>query len=196
MCCRIKHTYKMKKHSSVLLFLLLFSVTLVAQKKLFTKTGLITFNSKTSIEKIQAVNNKVLAVLDVATNKIEFAVLIKGFEFEKALMQEHFNENYLESDKFPKATFKGKFDDTNFTILAEENKTVTVNISGNLTLHGVTKPVTAKALITTKNKTVSAASSLTILLSDYSIKIPAVNKNNVNNQVQININLANLQEMK
>lgn len=196
MCCRIKHTYKMKKHSSVLLFLLLFSVTLVAQKKLFTKTGLITFNSKTSIEKIQAVNKKVLAVLDVATNKIEFAVLIKGFEFEKALMQEHFNENYLESDKFPKATFKGKFDDTNFTILAEENKTVTVNISGNLTLHGVTKPVTAKALITTKNKTVSAASSLTILLSDYSIKIPAVNKNNVNNQVQININLANLQEMK
>ena len=180
----------MKKHSSVLLFLLFFSVTLVAQKKLFTKTGLITFNSKTSIEKIQAVNKKVLAVLDVATNKIEFAVLIKGFEFEKALMQEHFNENYLESDKFPKATFKGKFDDTNFTILAEENKTVTVNISGNLTLHGVTK------LITTKNKTVSAASSLTILLSDYSIKIPAVNKNSVNNQVQININLANLQEMK
>ena len=196
MCCRIKYTYKMKKHSSLLLFLLLFSVTLVAQKKLFTKTGLITFNSKTSIEKIQAVNKKVLAVLDVATNKIEFALLIKGFEFEKALMQEHFNENYLESDKFPKATFKGKFDDTNFTILAEENKTVTVNISGNLTLHGVTKPVTAKALITTKNKTVSAASSLTILLSDYSIKIPAVNKNNVNNQVKININLANLQEMK
>jgi hypothetical protein len=166
------------------------------EKKLFTKTGLITFNSKTSIEKIQAVNKKVLAVLDVATNKIEFAVLIKGFEFEKALMQEHFNENYLESDKFPKATFKGKFDDTNFTILAEENKSVTVNISGNLTLHGVTKPVTAKALITTKNKTVSAASSLTILLSDYSIKIPAVNKNNINNQVQININLTNLQEMK
>ncbi len=186
----------MKKHSSVLLFLLFFSVTLVAQKKLFTKTGLITFNSKTSIEKIQAVNKKVLAVLDVATNKIEFALLIKGFEFEKALMQEHFNENYLESDKFPKATFKGKFDDTNFTILAEENKTVTVNISGSLTLHGVTKPITAKALITTKNKTVSAASSLTILLSDYSIKIPALNKNNVNNQVQININLANLQEMK
>lgn len=186
----------MKKCCTALLFLLLFSATLVAQKKLFTKTGLITFNSKTSIEKIQAVNKKVLAVLDVATNKIEFAILIKGFEFEKALMQEHFNENYLESDKFPKATFKGKFDDTNFTILAEENKTVTVNISGNLTLHGVTKPVTAKALITTKNKTVSAASTLTILLSDYSIKIPAVNKNSVNNQVQININLANLQEMK
>lgn len=186
----------MKKYSSVLLFLLFFSVTLVAQKKLFTKTGTITFNSKTSIEKIQAVNKKVLAVLDLATNKIEFAVLIKGFEFEKALMQEHFNENYLESDKFPKATFKGKFDDTNFTILAEENKTVTVNISGSLTLHGVTKPLTAKAVIITKNKTVSAASSFTILLSDYSIKIPAVNKNNVNNQVQININLANLQEMK
>jgi YceI-like domain len=184
----------MLKNTLTILFLFLVA-TGVAQKKLFTKTGTITFNSKTSIEKIQAVNKKVLAVLDMPNNKIEFAVLIKGFEFEKALMQEHFNENYLESDKYPKATFKGKFDNA-VLISAEENKLMTVNVSGNLTMHGVTKPINSVATFTTKNKTISATTNFTILLSDYSIKIPSINKNNVNNQVQININLANLQEMK
>ncbi len=185
----------MRKYSIGLIFFLFFSVTIVAQKKLFTKTGTITFNSKTSIEKIQATNKKVLAVLDVANNKIEFAVLIKGFEFEKALMQEHFNENYLESDKYPKAIFKGKFDAA-LHIELNQNTAITAKVSGNLTLHGITKEITTLTTITTKNKTISATTNFTILLNEYGIKIPSVNKSNVNNQVQININLANLQEMK
>jgi polyisoprenoid-binding protein YceI len=111
-------------------------------------------------------------------------------------MQEHFNENYLESDKFPKATFKGKFGIEKFTITATEGKSQTVNVSGSLTMHGVTKNITTVATITSKNKVLSATTTFTILLSDYGIKIPAINKNNVNNQVQVNINLANLQEMK
>src|SRR3954471_14722308 len=94
---------------------LLILVTLVtiasssfAQDKFFTKTGKISFYSKAPMEDIEATNNSVTAVLDAATGNFQFAVLIKGFEFRKALMQEHFNENYLESDKFPKAEFKGQ----------------------------------------------------------------------------------------
>lgn len=186
----------MQKYFFSLIIFLCLSCTALAQNKLFTKAGVISFNSKTSVEKIQASNKKVLAVLDIVNNKIEFAVLIKGFEFEKALMQEHFNENYLESDKFPKAIFKGKFDVEKFTITATEGKPQTVNVSGSLTMHGVTKSVNTVAIISSKNKVLSAIATFTILLSDYNIKIPAINKNNVNNQVQVSVNLANLQEMK
>nr|HQU57378.1 YceI family protein [Chitinophagaceae bacterium] len=79
-----------------------------AQTKYFTKNGKITFFSKASLENIEALNKSVTAVLDTKSGNIQFAVLMKGFEFEKALMQEHFNENYLESHKYPKAIFKGE----------------------------------------------------------------------------------------
>jgi hypothetical protein len=186
----------MNKIFNCVLSCFLFTTATVAQSKFFTKAGVISFNSKTSIEKIEATNKKVLAVFDLANNKIEFSVLIKGFEFEKALMQEHFNENYLESDKHPKATFKGKFDEDKLNISLNENKTHTLNVSGNLTLHGVTKAISSTAILIVKNGVISATSSFTILLADYKIKIPAINKNNVNNSIQVSINLANLQEMK
>ena len=94
------------KYSIYILILLLSHVTMVSGQKYFTKTGQISFNANTSIEKIEAINKSASCVMDVETGKIEFGVLVKGFQFEKALMQEHFNENYLESSKFPKATFK------------------------------------------------------------------------------------------
>jgi hypothetical protein len=183
------------KKIAIFISLIVLSVFAQAQTKLFTKTGTIFFNSNTSIEKIEAVNKKVLAVIDVPNNKLEFAVLIKGFEFERALMQEHFNENYMESDKFPKATFKGKFNVDKLNISAAQNGTQTLPVTGVLLMHGVSKTVTTNAIITAKNNVLSANCSFKVLLSDYNIKIPAVNKNNVNNQVQIDINLANLQPM-
>jgi methanogenic corrinoid protein MtbC1 len=186
----------MQKYFLSVAILLSIITTAFSQNKLFTKAGVVSFNSKTAVEKIQAINKKALAVLDIVNNKIEFAVLIKGFEFEKALMQEHFNENYLESDKYPKATFKGKFEVEKFVITATEGKPQIVNVTGTLTMHGITKTITTVATITSKNKVLSATATFTILLSDFNIKIPAINKNNVNNQVQISINLANLQEMK
>jgi YceI-like domain. len=79
-----------------------------AQDKYFTKSGKISFYSKSSLENIEAHNKSVTCVLDTKTGNLQFAILMKGFEFEKALMQEHFNENYVESHKFPKADFKGQ----------------------------------------------------------------------------------------
>ncbi|RYG04633.1 MAG: YceI family protein, partial [Chitinophagaceae bacterium] len=81
---------------------------LAAQDRYFTKTGTISFHSKTDMENIDATNKLVTAALDTKTGAIQFNVPMKAFEFKRALMQEHFNENYVESDKFPNGTFKGK----------------------------------------------------------------------------------------
>jgi|GWRWMinimDraft_6_1066014.scaffolds.fasta_scaffold62406_1 hypothetical protein len=180
-----------------LLFLLLgYSITGMSQNKLFTKTGTITFSSKTSIEKIEAINRKALAVLDFTNNKIEFSVLIKGFEFEKALMQEHFNENYLESDRFPKAVFKGQFDEKKIPISFADNTSQNLQVSGNLTMHGITRPITVAAVISVKKQVISATTNFKILLSDYNIKVPSVVANNISKEIQVNINIASLQEIK
>jgi len=168
-------------HKTIFLCFLLtgISFTGMTQNKLFTKSGTISFFSKTSIEKIEAINKKVLAVIDTAKNKIEFSVLIKGFEFEKALMQEHFNENYLESDKYPKAVFKGNFDEKNMPVIFSDNTTQNLQVSGNLTIHGVTKPITIVAVFTVKKQVRSAATSFKILLIDFNIKVLSLLDNNI-----------------
>ena len=91
--------------------ILIICSNLVFAQKFFTKNGSISFFSKTTIENIQADNNQVMSVLNAQTGELQFSLLIKGFHFKKALMEEHFNENYLESDQFPKATFKGTIAD-------------------------------------------------------------------------------------
>jgi len=168
----------------------------IAQKKYFTKNATISFYSKTSVEKIEAINKKALVVIDLAANKMEFSVLIKGFEFEKALMQEHFNEDYLESDKYPKAVFKGSFEEPVADINSTGNKTVTLKVNGSLTLHGVSKMINTVAVLQIKNNMISAVSNFKILLSDYNIKVPAVVGNNISKEIEIKVNTAALQQMK
>src|SRR6478735_335077 len=93
----------------LLFFAVLFTLCNSLRAQTFmTRQGQISFTSKTPLENINAVNNEVATALDLQTGDIAFAVLIRSFHFEKALMEEHFNENYMESDKMPKATFKGK----------------------------------------------------------------------------------------
>src|ERR1700682_4428284 len=106
----------MKKVKLILFSLLtvcLFSTCGFAQSKYFTKSGSINFDASGPLEDIKAENKKATFVLDAKSGAIELAVLLKAFEFERALMQEHFNENYVESDKYPKSTYKGKI--TNFS---------------------------------------------------------------------------------
>src|SRR6476661_8884814 len=91
-------------------FILIISSSLSAQK-IYTKNASITFFSKSPLENIDAKNNQVMSVLNTETGEMQFSVIIKAFHFQKALMEEHFNENYLESGKFPKATFKGNVTD-------------------------------------------------------------------------------------
>ncbi len=171
-----------------LLLLAMVSATGLAQTRYFTKTGKIIFYSKSPMENIEAVNNKAVSIWDITSGQIEFSVLMKGFEFERALMQEHFNENYVESDKYPKAIFKGIIENSS-TLELTTDRSVTVKVNGNLTMHGVTRPVNTTAVITVKNKTISAATSFSIALADYNISIPSLVADKINKKITITINI-------
>ena len=165
-----------------------------AQSKYFTKTGKISFYSNSPMENIEAVNNKVVSVLDLSTGQIEFAVLLKGFEFKKALMQEHFNENYVESDKYPKAVFLGTIENSKAISLAVDN-VATVKVNGSLTIHGVTNLVKTTAQVTVKNGIISASANFTIVLADYSISIQSVVADKINKQIAIAVSIPAYQLM-
>ena len=156
------------------LIMLVSAASLTAQDVFFTKTGKITFFSSTPMEDIYATNNEVSSFLNKSNGELVFAVLIKGFHFEKALMEEHFNDKYMESSKFPKADFKGKIvnlSDVNFAKDGDYN----VKVSGNLTIHGQTKAVTSDGVISIKAGKIASKSTFNVLLADY--KIDRVNKN-------------------
>ena len=120
-------------------------ITVDAQKYI-TRNGYTGFFSSTPLEDIKADNNQVACILDASTGNIVFQVLIRSFRFEKALMEEHFNENYLESEKFPKSTFEGKI--TNISdVDFSKNGIYNVTVNGDLSMHGVTKPVRADGTI-------------------------------------------------
>lgn len=165
----------------------LFHPSLSAQK-FFTKAGQISFYSDTPMEKIEAHNNKAVSVLDTESGAMEFSVLIKGFQFEKALMQEHFNENYMESNTYPKSLFKGKI--TNMSAVnLQSDGTYDVTVAGELTIHGVTQSVETTGTMTVADGTLSAQSSFEVAVADYEIEIPKVVADNIAKVVRIDVTL-------
>ena len=178
----------MKSLKIIILLCLLssfFSTKMVAQKY-FTKTSTISFFSKTPVEDIEATSNTATSVFDSETGKMQWAVLIKSFEFEKALMQEHFNENYMESSQFPKAQFKGSITSTD-QINLKVDGTYYAEVSGNLTIHGVTKSINAPVTFKVSNGNVQADCALKLLVADYGIEIPSIVKNNIAKEIEIEI---------
>lgn len=155
-------------------------------QKYFTKTAHISFYSDTPLEKIEGHNKSSNCVMDLATGKLEFAALIKGFQFEKALLQEHFNENYMESNKFPKATFKGAI--LNYTkIDPAKSAKYPVKVSGDLTIHGVTKKVTTDAILNVVNGKIDADATFNVLVADYGITIPSLVKDQIAKTVKVKV---------
>ena len=138
-----------------------------------TKSGYIGFFSHTSMEDIKADNNQVAGVLDTSTGETVLQALIRSFHFDKALMEEHFNENYMESEKFPKAAFKGKI--TNFSsVNLSKNGTYDVTVEGELTIRDVTKKVSVKGTIEVATGSITAISKFPVVPEDYNITIPGV----------------------
>lgn len=164
----------------------LFTINLANAQKYYTKSGNISFTSKAPLETIEAINKASACVLDTKAGTVDFAVQIKSFVFQKKLMQEHFNENYMESDKFPKATFKGLID--NNTIQYNTGGTYDVTVSGKLTIHGITKDVANTGKLIVSGEKITAISEFSVSLSDYGIKIPSIVKDNISNTVNIVVN--------
>ncbi|MBK7475566.1 MAG: YceI family protein [Haliscomenobacter sp.] len=162
-----------------------------AQGKFFSREGHIFFDatSNGSPEVIEANNRAVSSVIDLNTGQMEFAALIKSFRFERALMEEHFNENYLESTKFPKAVFKGKITDLKAINLGKDGS-YPVKVTGTLTMHGETKPLTVDASLTVKGgKITLGKSSFSLTLADYKIKIPSLVSDKVASVAKVTIDV-------
>jgi hypothetical protein len=175
-----KHTMK----NSILICMLLCVSATFAQEKLITKNGKITFEASVpSFEEIKAKNENVTCILNTKTGEIASLALIKGFKFPIALMEEHFNENYIESTKYPKATFKGTIKDFNFAELTGSSKEYTLN--GKLEMHGKVKDVTTSAKIKKTNKGIEIETNFSVNASDFDISIPSVVKYKVSNKINI-----------
>jgi polyisoprenoid-binding protein YceI len=165
--------------------LLLCLITLSANAdKYLTKTGKISFYSKATMEDIEAHNRAVGVLVNTETADLKFKVLIKSFVFEKSLMQEHFNENYLESNKYPKASFSGKLKNMSSVNFSKNGK-YKVTVTGTLEIHGVKKKVSESGYIIIKNGTLGLESSFNITLADYKIKIPGAVRDKIAKTVKI-----------
>ena len=163
----------------------------VNAQKLFTRDGVVRFDAtaSNSPESIKAVNKSATCVWDKSSGAV-----VKGFLFERALMQEHFNENYLESSSYPKASFKGKLDNP-AAVNTDKDGTYKVNTSGTMTMHGVSKPLTVPVVFTVKSGKVSADVNFSLALADYNVDIPALVADKISKMASINI-FANLSLMK
>ena len=159
-----------------------------SQNKYFTRTGHISFFSEANLENIEAHNHQGTCILNRENGEIALSVLMKGFEFEKALMQEHFNENYVESHKFPKSTFKGKIVDFD-QVKIQDNGKYNVKVEGELTIHGETKKVISDGTLEVSGNTISANTSFPVTVKDYKIKIPKTVINNIAEVVEVKVEL-------
>ena len=171
--------------------LVLFSAFLLttmsfAQDKIITKNGKVSFEASVpAFEEVKAKNDGVTCVINTKTGEIASLILVKGFRFKTALMEEHFNENYIESDKYPKSTFRGKIDNFDMSKLTASGKDFT--IKGKLELHGKTKDITITANIKKTADGVSLTSDFYVNTDDYDIEIPSVVSKKVSKKVAIKL---------
>mgnify|MGYP001188615375 CR=1 FL=1 len=168
--------------------LLIMTMSAIAQGKYYSKNAAVDFSASTPLEDIEAKSNSGVFILDTKTGRIESSVLVKSFQFARALMQEHFNENYLESTKYPKATFKGEI--TNLSeVNFKKDGTYKVKVKGTMDMHGVQKEMTTEGTVTVANGKISKASSdFIIKVADYDIKIPSVVADKIAKEVKVTVN--------
>ncbi|TGD81902.1 YceI family protein [Hymenobacter wooponensis] len=154
-----------------------------------TRTGVISFFSSSPLEDIEARSQQASAVLDLQTSQLAFSIPIRSFEFKRSLMQEHFNENYLESERYPKATFTGRLLEVNLPELRETSKVQTVTAEGDLTIHGVTSRVRVPGTVQLQNGQLLVQATFNVAPADYKIEIPALVRDHIAKSVQVKVRL-------
>ena len=169
-------------------FLLIFIAPLIAKDIFYTRSGQVSFFSSTPIEDIKALNEQTTCVLNMETGDVSFRIPILGFNFKNGLMQEHFNENYLESDIYPDAGFKGVINNWDQVTLNEEPQLI--SIEGVMTIHGVSKQIKETGKIFFKNEKVNGTAMFRIIVADYDIQIPKIVRENIAKVVDVNVRLS------
>lgn len=160
--------------------------SVAAQTKYIDRSGNASFFSSAPLEDIKAETGQAVSVIDTGTGQIAASMLMRSFNFRKSLMQEHFNENYIESDKYPKATFKGKIANIDDVDFSKDGK-YTLDITGEITLHGVTKPLSVKAEAVVSQGTIQAKAVFPLKVKDFDIKVPRLVINNIAEVVEVTV---------
>jgi polyisoprenoid-binding protein YceI len=155
-----------------------------AQSLFFSKNMEIAFFSEARFENIEALSKKGVSAVDVSKREIAFKVPIQSFKFSNGLMQEHFNENYLESDKYPHATFKGVIIEG--TDLSKSG-TYNVIVTGQLNLHGVAKERTITGVVVVQNNKLEITSAFVVPVQDHHIKIPNDKISNISQEIKVKV---------
>nr|WP_299343237.1 YceI family protein [Allomuricauda sp.] len=170
-------------NKSILLFALFMTPLCWGQSasRVITKQGQISFFSHTQVEDIEAVNNQVLSVADFSTAEVAVSMLMRAFVFKKALMQEHFNESYIESDIYPKSTFEGKILDFDPTLPESQTKLV----KGQIQIHGVSKELEIKTKIENIQGSIILSGTFDLRVADYKIKIPPIVAGNISKTIEV-----------
>ncbi len=163
--------------------------TAATGQKYYTKNGTISFDATASgsPEDIKADNRTVTCVIDAADGKIQFKAAMKAFTFERALMQEHFNENYVESNKYPEAKFSGIISNISAISFAKDGS-YPATVKGKLTMHGVEKDVEATGKVTVAKGKITASANFSVLLADYKVNVPALVSDKVGKNAKISVN--------
>ncbi len=161
-------------------------ITQINAQKYITKTGKIEIFSETPLFVIDGVNKKVASILNSANGDIVASTLIRSFRFEEALVEEHFNENYLEPNKFPKAIFKGKISNFEGVDLGKDG-TYDITIVGKLTIHGQTRDIEETGKIIVENGKISASTQFNVSLKEYHIKIEKAYKKAIKDEIKLNV---------
>ncbi|MGI9551825.1 MAG: YceI family protein [Aurantibacter sp.] len=179
---------KSNKKMLVLLFVLLGGIAskLTAQEKYIDKNGIIIFEASEALfEEVKAKNESVTVIMDTETNQIASLALMKGFRFKNSLMEEHFNENYIESEDYPKATFKGKLVDFDANDLTEDS--IEVSVEGVLELHGKQKQINPKLQVQKIGNTISITGEFITTPGDFDIEIPKIVRNKIAKEVNVKL---------
>jgi polyisoprenoid-binding protein YceI len=170
------------KRYSIWVLLIVFALHASAQKYVLEKS-VVTFFSEAAIENITAKNEKTSSVLNAQTAEVAFSVPIREFQFAKKLMQEHYNEKYMESEKFPKSTFAGKISGFDGAVKGPQQ----VKANGKLTIHGVTTNVEIPGTAEIQSDKIILKSKFIVKLADYNIKIPQLMWQNIAEQVEVTV---------
>ncbi|TSA38815.1 MAG: YceI family protein [Porphyromonadaceae bacterium] len=178
----------MSKSGFILLLLTIFTAVKSQDNLWFTRTGHIYFISHTDIIDIDANHYQTGSFLNIASGEIALTLLMKSFQFTLPLAEEHFNENYVESEKFPKATFKGKILDFDPSKLLNDIDYKVV-IQGDLAIHGVTSSVREQGILRRSGNEIRAVSRFTIQLDTFNIKVPNIVEDRVAKEIPIDVNL-------
>ncbi len=174
----------MKKNQVLILFFLFLSFQLSAQKY-FTRSGITEFEaSEKAFEPVEAINNTTTVILDTANGSIVSQVFIAGFQFKNALMQEHFNENYMDTYQYPKATFKGNLINPSLENL---NAVERFELSGTLSVRGIEKSIETTVNVKKENNRIYVSGMFFVSPQDFQIKIPSIVRDKIAKQIQINI---------